>query len=98
MLHYIYCRPLIVIVLFMAMAVIAWSALPSRIAAKYCRRGNAIIVLLMFVAILYVTLLNHSEGITGLALLPLATFTAAQQQPELYREMLMNMFFFFPLV
>ena len=97
MLHYIYCRPLIVIVLFMAIAVIVWSVLPSRIAAKYWQRGNAILMLLMFAAILYVTLLNRSEGSTGLVLLPFATFIAARQQPELYREMLMNVFLFFPL-
>ena len=97
MLHYIYCRPLIVIVLFMAIAVIVWSVLPSRIAAKYWQRGNAILMLLMFAAILYVTLLNRSEGSTGLVLLPFAAFVAAQQQPELYREMLMNVFLFFPL-
>ena len=97
MLHYIYCRPLIVIVLFMAIAVIVWSVLSSRIAAKYWQRGNAILMLLMFAAILYVTLLNRSEGSTGLVLLPFAAFVAAQQQPELYREMLMNVFLFFPL-
>ena len=97
MLHYIYCRPLIVIVLFMAIAVIVWSVLPSRIAAKYWQRGNAILMLLMFAAILYVSLLNRSEGSTGLVLLPFATFIAARQQPERYREMLMNVFLFFPL-
>lgn len=97
MLHYIYCRPLIVIVLFMAIAVIVWSVLPSRIAAKYWQRGNAILLFLMFAAILYVTLLNRSEGSTGLVLLPFAAFVAARQQPELYREMLMNVFLFFPL-
>lgn len=97
MLHYIYRRPLSVIVLFMAMAVIVWGVLPSRIAAKYWRRGNAILMLLMLAAILYVTLLNRSEGSTGLVLLPFAAFAAARQQPELYREMLMNVFLFFPL-
>ena len=30
-------------------------------------------------------------------LIPFATFTAARQQSELYREMLMNVFLFFPL-
>ena len=48
-------------------------------------------------AILYATILTRSEGSTGLLLTPFATFTAARQQPELYREMLMNVFLFFPL-
>lgn len=97
MLHYIYTRPLIAIILFMAIAVIVWSELPSRIAVKYWRHGNLILAVLMTVAILYATILTRSEGNTGLILIPFATFTAARQHPELYREMLMNVFLFFPL-
>ena len=48
-------------------------------------------------AILYATILTRSEGGTGLILAPFASLTAARQQPELYREMLMNVFLFFPL-
>ena len=97
MLHYIYTRPLIAIILFMAIAVIVWSELPSRIAVKYWRHGNLILAVLMTAAILYATILTRSEGNTGLILIPFATFTAARQHPELYREMLMNVFLFFPL-
>ena len=52
---------------------------------------------LMAGAILYATILTRSEGSTGLILIPFASLTAARQQPELYREMLMNVFLFFPL-
>lgn len=48
-------------------------------------------------AILYATILTRSEGSTGLILTPFASLTAARQQPEIYREMLMNVFLFFPL-
>lgn len=34
---------------------------------------------------------------TGLILTPFASLTAARIQPEIYREMLMNVFLFFPL-
>ena len=97
MLHYIYSRPLIVIILFMVLALAVWGGSPAHVAAKRWRRGNLILVALMAGAILYATILTRSEGSTGLILTPFATFTAARQQPELYREMLMNVFLFFPL-
>lgn len=97
MLHYIYTRPLVVIVLFMAIAVTVWSELPSHIAAKRWRRGNFVLTVLMAAAILYATILTRSEGSAGLILTPFAALSAAWQQPELYREMLMNVFLFFPL-
>lgn len=52
---------------------------------------------LMAGAILYATILTRSEGSTGLILIPFASLTAARVQPEFYREMLMNVFLFFPL-
>ena len=97
MLHYIYTRPLIIIILFMVLALTVWGGLAAHMAAKYWRRGNFILTILMAGAILYATILTRSEGSTGLLLTPFATFAAARQQPELYREMLMNVFLFFPL-
>ena len=47
--------------------------------------------------ILYATTLTRTPGNYEVILTPFATFTAARQQPELYREMLMNVFLFFPL-
>ena len=47
--------------------------------------------------ILFATILSRTPGDYELILTPFATFIAAQQQPELYREMLMNVFLFFPL-
>ena len=47
--------------------------------------------------ILYATILTRTPGDYKPILTPFATFTAALQQPELYREMLMNVFLFFPL-
>ena len=97
MLHYIYKLPLIAVFLFMVLVLVVWGRLSAHIAAKHWRCGNLILTVLMAGAILYATILTRSEGYTGLILTPFATFTAAQQQPELYREMLMNVFLFFPL-
>ena len=97
MLHYIYSRSFISIITFMALALAAWGALPARVGARRWRWGNLVLVLLMTAAILYATLFSRAEGGTGLILTPFAALTAARQQPELYREMLMNVFLFFPL-
>ena len=97
MLHYIYSRPLIVIILFIMLVLVIWGGSSAHIASKRWRRGNLILAVLMAAAILYATILTRSEGSTGLILTPFATFIAARQQPELYREMVMNVFLFFPL-
>ena len=96
-LHYIYTRSFIGVITFMALALAAWGALPARVGARRWRWGNLVLVLLMAAAILYATLFSRAEGSTGLILTPFASLTAARQQPELYREMLMNVFLFFPL-
>ena len=97
MLHYIYSRSFISVITFMALALAAWGALPARVGARRWRWGNLVLVLLTTAAILYATLFSRAEGSTGLILTPFASLTAARQQPELYREMLMNVFLFFPL-
>ena len=97
MLHYIYSRSFISVITFMALALTAWGALPARVGARRWRWGNLVLVLLITAAILYATLFSRAEGDTGLILTPFAALAAARQQPEFYREMLMNVFLFFPL-
>ena len=97
MLHYIYTRSFISVITFMALALAAWGALPARAGARRWRGGNLVLVLLITAAILYATLFSRAEGGTGLILAPFASLTAARVQPEIYREMLMNVFLFFPL-
>lgn len=97
MLHYIYTRSFIGIITFMALALAAWGAMPVRVGARRWRWGNLVLVLLIIAAILYATLFSRAEGSAGLILTPFAALTAARVQPELYREMLMNVFLFFPL-
>ena len=47
--------------------------------------------------IIYATLLSRTPGEYTAVLAPFAALAAARQQPELYREMLMNILLFFPL-
>ena len=97
MLHYIYSRSFISVITFMALALAAWGALPARVGARRWRWENLALMLLMTAAIFYATLFSRAEGGTGLILAPFASLTAARVQPEIYREMLMNVFLFFPL-
>ena len=84
------------IVLLLTMAMITLKNRTLRV-KRILQFINAISSLLCFVAALYITLLTRTPGDYELILTPFATFAAARQQPELYREMLMNVFLFFPL-
>lgn len=59
--------------------------------------ANFVLFCAAVIAILYATILNRTPGNYELILTPFAALTAARVQPELYREMLMNIFLFFPL-
>ena len=97
MLHYIYSRSLIGVLVAMPLLLAVWGALSARVAERHWRLGNLALLLVSAAVILYATLFSRAEGSGGLILTPFAALTAARQQPELYREMLMNVFLFFPL-
>lgn len=59
--------------------------------------ANFVLFCAAVIAILYATILTRTPGNYELILTPFAALSAARQQPELYREMLMNIFLFFPL-
>ena len=97
MLHYIYTRSPISIILFAAAALTAWGALPACVAARRWRLWSLALTPAAALTVLYATLLSRTEGAAGLVLTPFAALAAARMQPELYREMLMNIFLFLPL-
>ena len=59
--------------------------------------ANFVLFCAAVIAILCATILTRTPGNYELILTPFAALSAARQQPELYREMLMNIFLFFPL-
>lgn len=97
MLHYIYSRSLIGVLVAMPLFLAVWGALSARVAERHWRLGNLALLLLMTAVILYTTLLTRTSGGYEVVLTPFAALAAARVQPELYREMLMNVFLFFPL-
>lgn len=74
-----------------------WPMLCQRIGERRRMLLNIALACVATFIILYATILTRTPGDYKSILTPFATFTAALQQPELYREMLMNVFLFFPL-
>ena len=93
----IYSKPLLSIVLSIAIAVVVWGYLRTKVLRRRWTIANLVLSCAVVIAILYATILTRTPGDYQIIPTPFATFTAARQQPEFYREMLMNVFLFFPL-
>ena len=74
-----------------------WPVLCQRVGERRRVLLNTALACAAAFIILYATILNRTPGNYELILTPFAALSAARQQPELYREMLMNIFLFFPL-
>ena len=74
-----------------------WPMLCQRVGERRRVLLNTALACAAAFIILYATILTRTPGDYKPILTPFATFIAAQQQPELYRAMLMNVFLFFPL-
>ena len=85
------------IILAIVIAIVAWGYLRTKVQLRRWTMANFVLFCAAVIAILYATILNRTPGNYELILTPFAALSAARQQPELYREMLMNIFLFFPL-
>lgn len=74
-----------------------WPMLCQRVGERRRVLLNTALACVAAFIILYTTILTRTPGVPEAILTPFASLTAARQQPELYREMLMNVFLFFPL-
>lgn len=74
-----------------------WSMLCQRVGERRRVLLNTALACAAAFIILYATILTRTPGVPAVILTPFATLTAARQQSELYRAMLMNVFLFFPL-
>lgn len=93
----IYSKPLSNIILAIVIAIVAWGYLRTKVQLRRWTMANFVLFCAAVIAILCATILNRTPGNYELILTPFAALTAARVQPELYREMLMNIFLFFPL-
>jgi len=97
MMRHIYAIPLHMVIFLMLALLIVWAMLSLHQNQRKRSTINAVLCSITALIILYATILTRAPGDYELILTLFATFTAAQQQPELYRAMLMNVFLFFPL-
>ena len=97
MMRHIYALPLHMVIILMLALLIVWAMLSLHKNQKKRTIINLVLCSITALTILYATILTRTPGDYKPILTPFATFTAALQQPELYREMLMNIFLFFPL-
>ena len=97
MLHHIYTQSLVLIIVLMAATLVVWEIWGNRISTRHWWRTNLLLTIAAVAAILYTTLMTRESGPSLVVLKPFTKFAAARIQPELYREMLMNIFLFFPL-
>lgn len=94
--NFLYSRPLWLIIVIMAAGILLWAVLASH-RPRYWHEWNAGLFLISLFVIFSITLLDRSAWHRELYLIPFHVLQAAKQQPELYREMLMNVFLFVPL-
>ena len=97
MMRHIYAIPLHMVIFLMLALLIVWAMLSLHKNQKKRTIINLVLCSITALTILYATILTRTPGDYKPILTPFATFTATLQQPELYREMLMNVFLFFPL-
>ena len=97
MLNFIYAQSPTSIIAAIIISGALWGYLCAHADRRKWRFTNALLLLAATLIILHTTLLSRTPGIYTAVLTPFAALAAARQQPELYREMLMNVFLFFPL-
>lgn len=94
--HYIYALPLGTTVLFAAALVMIWGGI-GQMRRQRWPLLNAALLVLSVLAVLQLTLFSRSVGEYDVILRPFAALDAAKVQPEIYRELLMNMLLFLPI-
>lgn len=96
MLHFIYTQPLSRVIIAMAIAIAIWGYARTKLYGKRWNIANALLACGMVVAILGITIFGRTSGECVLILKPFASLAVARTQSEAYRELLMNIFLFFP--
>ena len=97
MIQRIYAWPLSAAILIVLITLVGWSYFNLMIRQVVKAISNFCLFCATTIVILYATILTRTPGDYDVVLRSFATLMEAKDQPELYREMLMNVFLFFPL-
>lgn len=94
----IYVQPLNRILYCIVLLIAVWSiAGVEANQKKWWKLFNVAILLCSFAVIVFMTVYSRETGTHEAILKPFQSFIEAQEQPELYRSMLMNVFLFVPI-
>ncbi len=96
---YIYRIPPVLVVFMMFGGTFIYPYLIGRINkkySKYTRIINAVLCLISVLGILYITVFKRTKGEYSADFMPFEVFKKAAEEKEFYREMVMNVFLFFP--
>lgn len=102
MYYYLYSRPLWLIALLIVIGIALWAYLGNVLSAKShtTRRTwmviNGVLFVLSLSVILFITLLRRNTDVQLPILCPFQSLLAAREEPEVWRELLMNTFLFVP--
>ncbi len=80
----------------MAIAIAIWGYAQTKLYGKRWNIANALLACGMVMVIFCITIMGRTTGERTLILKPFASLAAARTQSEAYRELLMNIFLFFP--
>ena len=97
MFHFFYTLPICIVLLIMALFIALWGRIGISHHIFHWQTINVMLTGGATLVVLYTTVWNRPVGTYEAVLRPLAALVQAREQPELYREMLMNVFLFFPL-
>lgn len=95
MFQFIYAQPILLILLIIVGSIILWTIICKQF--FIANKLNIILLILSSLAIVSTTLLRRIPSSYNVILIPFYTIRLAKDQPEFYREMLMNLFLFVPL-
>ena len=96
---YIYRIPPVLVVFMMFIGTFIYPYLMGKINTKYSKHIriiNTVLSLIAVFGILYITVFTRTKGEYSADFMPFVIFKKASQQKEFYREMVMNVFLFFP--
>ena len=101
MLFYFYVLPLWFVCFGTLCTILFWSKIQAicerrKSPSKFFYYCAVISLCLSIILIIYATVYDRSNNISGTVLMPFSSFIEAKTQPEMYRTMLMNLVLFVP--
>lgn len=101
MIRFIYCCPLPIVVIIVFLLIVMWSIMGMVVCIEMQYKSiykclNFTLLCGIIIIVLYLTIFSRNTGEHEVCLVPFYSFVVAQEQPEMYRSMFMNVLLFVP--